>query len=204
MKRGSFNFGAAALFLFPLALSAYADRDPDFDSDAKPILRMQPGLLRYVEHNFEVRDTGLARIEGDEARHPLPPFIFQARPKGTSGAYFITLLIQPGPIGRILKVVDSSRNSGPPPGMAQPRMQPSPGHQDQENGPPPDQGGNPPDQQQSPQQNQPSNVPPANSDEPTSATPSGPIGSDNSTSKLPPPPNQAPSLAPPPDAAPSQ
>ena len=212
MIRSLFLFFAGILgALFSAMVPVRADRNPDFYDDAKPILRMQPGLLRYVQQNFEVRDTGLARIPGDEARKPMPPFIFQARPKGTSGAYFITLLIQPGPIGRILKVVDSSRPHGPPPGMAQPRMQPPPGYPGSEDNSPPDQGG--PDQQQpsepqTPSQNQPpdSKSPPAsNSDEPTSATPSGPITSDNdSSAKLPPPPNQAPSLAPPPDAAPSQ
>jgi hypothetical protein len=108
-------FGGFALML--LALPARAHQDPDFDEDAKPILRLQPHLLSYVEHNFEVRDVGLARVPGDEERHPTPPFIFQARPRGSSGAYFITLLIQPGPQGRILKVIDHTQPNGRPPGL---------------------------------------------------------------------------------------
>ena len=105
------------LALLCVALPVRADRNPDFDDDAKPILKMQPHLLDYVRHNFEVRDTGIARIPGDDDRPPQPPFIFKARPRGSSGAFFITLLIQPGPEGRILKVVDPSRAGGRPPGM---------------------------------------------------------------------------------------
>ena len=97
------------LALFTLALPARADHNPNFNNDAKPILRLQPQLLDYVRHNFEVRDTGLARIPGNHDQPPQPPFIFQARPRGSSGPYFIALLIQPGPVGRILKVVDTTR-----------------------------------------------------------------------------------------------
>ncbi len=209
MKRGVLTLLALPLLLAAAALQARADRNPDFNDDAKPILRMQPGLLRYVEHTFEVRDTGLARIPGDEGRPPLPPFIFQARPRGASGAYFITLLIQPGPQGRILKVVDSTRPHGRPPGMAPPQGGPS-GPQDsgpyQPDGSPPPPPQQAPPAQESPQNQQPNSTPSDNGspNEPTSATPSGPIMSDNSSAKLPPPPNQAPSLAPPPDTAPSQ
>jgi hippurate hydrolase len=214
MKRGVLTLLALPLLLAAAALQARADRNPDFNDDAKPILRMQPGLLRYVEHTFEVRDTGLARIPGDEGRPPLPPFIFQARPRGASGAYFITLLIQPGPQGRILKVVDSTRPHGRPPGMAPPTQEPPPqggpsGPQDsgpyQPDGSPPPPPQQAPPAQESPQNQQPNSTPSDNGspNEPTSSTPSGPIMSDNSSAKLPPPPNQAPSLAPPPDAAPS-
>ncbi len=119
MNLSSFRSCAVGGFaLMLIALPARAHQDPDFDQDAKPILRMQPHLLSYVEHNFEVRDVGLARVPGDEQRHPMPPFIFQARPRGSDGAYFITLLIQPGPQGRILKVIDHTQPNGRPPGLS--------------------------------------------------------------------------------------
>jgi hypothetical protein len=135
-----------AAMLLALPLSAGAHQDPDFDADAKPILRMQPHLLEYVRENFEVRDVGLARVPGDEDRKPMPPFIFQARPRGTEGAYFITLLIQPGPQGRILKVIDHSQPNGRPPGPgsaaqgpeygANPPESPEPPSRDQAYAPP--------------------------------------------------------------------
>lgn len=93
-----------ALFLAPLA--ARADANPDFESDAKPILARQPGLIEYIHSHFEVKETGVARIPGRADMPPQPPFIFNARPKGHSGPFYLALLIQPGPPGRIMKVAD--------------------------------------------------------------------------------------------------
>jgi len=84
----------ATLTAAPLA--AWADANPDFDDDAKPILRMQPGLLQYVEHTFDVKDVGTAKFPGDDERRPAPPYIFRARPLGSHGPYNLRLLIQPG------------------------------------------------------------------------------------------------------------
>jgi len=98
--------------LLATSLTAWADRNPDFDDDAKPILRMQPGLLAYVEDRFEVKDTGIAKVPGDDDRHAQPPYIFQAKPRGYPGAYYLTMLIQPGNPGHILKIVDPTKPNG--------------------------------------------------------------------------------------------
>ena len=46
MKHGVISFSAAVLMtLLSAPLTAWADANPDFDDDAKPILRAQPGLL---------------------------------------------------------------------------------------------------------------------------------------------------------------
>jgi hypothetical protein len=188
-----------AIFLLLSPLLARADHNPDFNQDAKPILRMQPHLLDYVSHTFDVRDTGLAKVPGDETRRPMPPFIFQARPRGSSGAYFITLLIQPGPEGHILKVVDPTRNGGRPPDVASgPAGAASPAA--------PPQGFDP---SASPEENQPgaSSPPPAQEAPPSapdssSSAPSGPT-SDTPSGPLSPAPTNSANLAPPPDPAPA-
>jgi len=106
MKHGVIFFSAALVIgLFAAPVVAWADANPDFDDDAKPILKMQPGLLQYVESRFEVKDTGTAKYPGDDDRRPTPPYIFRARPLGSSGPYNLRLLIQPGTPGHILGVV---------------------------------------------------------------------------------------------------
>jgi hypothetical protein len=204
MKTGLFLLPALLL----LSLPAWADRNPDFDDDAKPILRMQPHLLDYVEHTFDVRDTGLARVPGDETRRPIPPFIFQARPHGAGGAYFITLLIQPGPQGRILKVIDSTQPGGRPPGLAGPSG-PGPGM------PPPQEDPSPERSVTGDASPEPSSPPPPSPNEPvsppapstpppapTSATPTGPTADTPSGPISDSPSTNTPSLAPPPDPSP--
>src|SRR5271156_3213218 len=110
MKHGVISFSSALIVaLFAAPLAAWADANPDFDDDAKPILKMQPGLLQYVESRFDVKDTGAAKFPGDDDRRPGPPFIFRARPIGTNGPYNLRLLIQPGPPGHILGVVDITK-----------------------------------------------------------------------------------------------
>jgi len=67
MKHGLISFFTALVIgLFAAPLVARADAYPDFDDDAKPILKMQPGLLHYVESRFEVKDTGTAKYPGDD------------------------------------------------------------------------------------------------------------------------------------------
>lgn len=107
-------------------ITAWAGSNPDFNEDAKPILRMQPGLLGYVRSHFEVKETGKAKYPGDDDRRPAPPFIFRARPIGSEGPYNIALLIQPGPAGRILCVVPpaGSAPNGAPPQQMPPQGQP--------------------------------------------------------------------------------
>ena len=102
---------ARFLFLAALAFAfcpefAQADAYPDFDSDARPLLARQPGLIEYVRAHFEVKEKGVARIPGHGDALPQPPFIFNARPKGHTGPFYLALLIQPGTPGHIMKVAD--------------------------------------------------------------------------------------------------
>ena len=205
MKHGLISFSSAVvLALVAAPVAAWADANPDFDDDAKPLLRVQPGLIQYVQSHFQVKETGTAKYPGDDDRRPAPPYIFRARPIGSNGPYNLRLLIQPGPPGHILGVVDMARvhltepgNTPSQPAMAnQPPPQYAPSQQPSE----------PPQQQppasapaQEPEQTAPAAQAPAQQpSEPTADTPSGPImGPDQSSS------NQQPSLAPPPDPAPA-
>ena len=102
-------------------LLARADGNPDFERDAKPILAAQPGLVHYVHSHFVVKETGVARVPGNSGQPPQPPFIFSARPRGVTGPFYLRLLIQPGPEGRILKVADVRQL---PPGLSEPPAAP--------------------------------------------------------------------------------
>jgi hypothetical protein len=201
MKHGViFFFSATLLAILAAPLSAWAHANPDFDDDAKPILRMQPGLLQYVESRFDVKDTGTAKYPGDDDRSPSPPYIFRARPVGSSGPYNLRLLIQPGPEGHILGVVDITKVHVPQPAthLAPPAVAKEP----------------PPQQYQPPQQTAPSisqgpvtqpsepSAPAASQQPsgPTADTPSGPIMDSASSST--PSSNQS-GLTPPPDPAPN-
>ncbi|MCE0521625.1 MAG: hypothetical protein LV480_01795 [Methylacidiphilales bacterium] len=183
MKRGVIFFSSALILaLIASPLAAWADANPNFDDDAKPILRTQPGLLKYVKSRYEVKDTGVAKYPGDDDHRPGPPYIFSARPLGSHGPYNLRLLIQPGAPGHILGVVDITKVHLNQP--VAPSSQPAVASH-----PPPQ----PP--QQAPAQAPASAQQPS---EPTADTPSGPI-MDSS--------NQAPSsnqqnLQPPPDPAP--
>ena len=221
MKNGV-NFLSSALVaaFFAVPLTAWAHSNPDFDDDAKPILKMQPGLVQYVESTYDIKDTGVAKYPGDDDHHPSPPFIFRARPLGSNGPYNLRLLIQPGPPGHILGVVDitkvhltapanpsypSSRPAQPPAVASEPPpptpYQPSPAYQT----PPPYQPApetpgpvvEPPPVTEAPA---PSAPPPTAQppSEPTADTPSGPIMDSGSQA----PSSGQPSLAPPPDPAP--
>jgi hypothetical protein len=196
MKHGVISFSSAliaALFVMPMA--AWADANPDFDDDAKPILKMQPGLLQYVESRFDVKDTGTAKYPGDDDRRPGPPYIFRARPLGSDGPYNLRLLIQPGQPGHILGVVDITKVHLTAPGN--PPSQPSVANQ------PPA----PPASAQIPALSAPVPSNPAPSpaapaaqqpSAPTADTPSGPIMESGNQA----PSSNPPSLAPPPDPAP--
>jgi hypothetical protein len=106
MKRSSLSLLACAVAaLVATPLLGRADVKPSFEDDAKPILSQQPGLIEYVEARFQVKETGIAKIPGDQYRPPVPPYIFRARAKGSDGAYNIRLLVQPGAPGHILGVV---------------------------------------------------------------------------------------------------
>jgi len=184
MKHGVIFFSPALIAaLIALPLAARADTKPDFDDDAKPILRMQPGLLEYVESRFEVEDTGTAKYPGDDDHRPGPPFIFRARALGSHGPYNLRLLIQPGGPGHILGVVDITKVHLAPP--ANSASQPAVASQ-----PPPQ----PPPQAPAPAAPAPAQPP----SEPTADTPSGPIMDSGSQA----PSSNQPSLAPPPDPAP--
>jgi len=198
MKHGVISFSTAVLMtLLAAPLAAWADANPDFDDDAKPILRAQPGLLQYVESRFDVKDTGTAKYPGDDDRRPIPPYIFHARPVGSHGPYNLRLLIQPGPPGHILGVVDITKvhfnEQGTPAsrptvaGQAPAKPQASaPTYQAPVNQAPAVSQG------QAPAASAPANAPA----EPTADTPSGPITDSGGQSSQP-------SLAPPPDPAPA-
>ena len=155
-----------ALVLLPLLVRA--DRPPDFETDAKPIIAHQPGLLAYIHKHFEIKETGIAaRGNGDQP--PQPPFIFNARPRGQSGPFYLRLLIQPGPPGQIMKVADIRK--------IQPGAQPPPEAESE-----PAVGSAPPPQSAPPEPAQSSETPvgsqepaPSSPSSPTAATPSGPI-----------------------------
>ena len=211
----------ATLSAAPLAV--WADANPDFDDDAKPILRMQPGLLQYVEHTYEVKDTGTAKHPGDDDRRPEPPYIFRARPMGSHGAYNLRLLIQPGASGHILGVVDMTkvhlnvppdRPFGSAPAVASrapitPQVPQAPQPPATPNVQVPELSAGPVDQQASaaPQapaapQTPPAPEAPAAPNEPTADTPSGPITDSSSPAPAAPSAPATPSLTPPPDPAP--
>jgi len=160
-----------ALALLPLL--ARADRPPDFETDAKPIIAHQPGLLAYIHKHFEIKETGLA-AQGNGDQPPQPPFIFSARPKGHSGPFYLRLLIQPGPPGQIMKVADI-RQLPPgtqPPVESEPAIGSAPPSQAA-----PSEAEAPPEPSQPVGSAPPSSQPPAasSSNEPTATTPSGPI-----------------------------
>jgi len=201
MKHGVISFSSARVVAFCAApLVAWAHANPDFDDDAKPILRMQPGLLQYVESRFDVKDTGTAKYPGDDDRRPSPPYIFRARPQGSSGPYNLRLLIQPGGPGHILNVVDITKVhlNAPVNGPSQPSMANQPPPQGSQNQPPPQAPGyvsGPPPAAQAPAPSAPVQQP----SEPTADTPSGPIMDSNGQA----PTSNQPSLQPPPDPAPA-
>jgi hypothetical protein len=177
------------ILLLTLPVAARADRNPDFDDDAKPILRMQPGLLRYVETTFEVKDSGIAKYPGNDDRPPQPPFMFQAKQRGEPGPYHLVLLIQPGPINHILNVVDMNHVhlNGLPPGIVQ---QPAPS---------PQTAPTPTAHPSTGSAQTPAGQPPAPVQTPTSDTPSGPIQAGPASQSA----SSAPSLQPPPDSPPA-
>jgi hypothetical protein len=213
MKKGVILCSLSLAFL-SAPLLAWAGANPDFDEDAKPILRSQPGLLNYVRSHFDVKETGRAKYPGDDDRRPAPPFIFKARAIGTDGPYNIRLLIQPGPAGRILCVVPM--NNGGPGGPPQQSQPPEVTQQPSQQEPPPqpfqpqeaqapyqsptlNQGDVKPipsQPAQTPAPSEPSSDTPSG---PTADTPSGPIApSSSSTGSA----NPQQNLAPPPDPAP--
>jgi hypothetical protein len=198
MKHSVISFSPALIAaLFALPLAAWADANPDFDDDAKPILRMQPGLLQYVESRFDVKDTGTAKYPGDDDRRPGPPFIFRARPLGSNGPYNLRLLIQPGRPGHILGVVDITKVHVTAPATAS--SQPSVANQPPPQAPAPVSEAPPAAQAPAP-----STPPPAQQpSEPTADTPSGPIMGAGSQAPSSTPSSTQPSLEPPPDPAPA-
>jgi hypothetical protein len=219
MKPGVISFSATVLMaLLAAPLAAWADANPDFDDDAKPILRLQPGLLQYVESRFDVKDTGTAKYPGDDDRRPGPPFIFRARPAGSSGPYNLRLLIQPGEPGHILGVVDMTKvhltapgnpSSGPAVANQPPPQSPPPQAPQASSVQVPELSAPPQEQQQPPASAQqppaaPSQPPSAPTSDtptgPTADTPSGPI-MDSGQSQTPE--SNQPALAPPPDPAPA-
>ena len=190
---GKITFSLAALLSLTFSAAARADARPDFNRDAKPILRSQPQLLHYVKVHFDVQETGYARTPGDENHAPPPPYIFRAKPHGASGPYTITLFIQPGAPGHVLYV----KKTGPlaaennPPASAYP-----PGENPASFNP----AGEPPASSGTSTASTPSNAAPAIPNGfvgVDSNTPSGPIKSQSGNAT-------APDLTPPPETAPAR
>jgi hypothetical protein len=203
MNKGLLSLLSGMVITFLAApATAWADANPDFDDDAVPILRIQPNLVEYVKSHFEVKDTGMAKFPGDDDHRPTPPYIFRARPRGSNGPYNFRLLIQPGPPGHILGIVDMTKINQPaptpPPGYGAPapapQQQPPPATVDQPapQSQPPPQSLQPVPPEPQPPVSSPAPSPAPQPSAPTSDTPSGPITGSGQ-----------PSLAPPPDPAPS-
>jgi hypothetical protein len=184
----------AGLLVLAFASAARADSRPDFNRDAKPILRTQPQLLHYVKVHFDVQETGYARTPGDESHAPRPPYIFRARPHGASGPYTITLFIQQGAPGHVLYV----KKTGPLAADANPPASAYPPGENQQNFNP---AGEPPasatthDDATAPASSSPAT--PNGFVGVDSSTPSGPIKSPSGNAT-------APDLAPPPETTPSR
>ena len=89
------SFIAAALF-FSIA-SARAGGSISFQDDAIPLLRRQPALLQFVQQTLDISPTGwglrLGHDFGDRVGTRVPPFRFEARPKGQKGPYTLLLII---------------------------------------------------------------------------------------------------------------
>ena len=209
MKHGLISFSAALLAVLIVPSFARADARPDFDDDAKPILKAQPHLIQQVESLYEVKDSGTAKYPGDDDHRAIPPYIFAARPRGSDGPFYLRLLIQPGPPGRILRVVDmrqvhlgqpggqgappSVANQAQPPAMPPRSQAPAPAPVAQAPIPP-----TPSSQTQAPAPSAPAQPP----SEPTADTPSGPI-MDSGSQTYPASAPSSPSLEPPPDPPPA-
>jgi hypothetical protein len=181
----------AALLVLTFGAAARADSRPDFNRDAKPILRSQPQLLHYVKVHFDVQETGYARSPGDESHAPAPPYIFRAKPHGASGPYTITLFIQPGVPGHILYV----KKTGP---LAAEQNPPASAYPPGENETPFNPAGEPPASASSSNEISSPTAP---------ATPNGFVGVDSNTPSGPIKPSAnatAPDLAPPPETAPAR
>lgn len=160
--------GMMAFLLFCGAADAFS-RYPDFDNDAKPILRHQSHLLHYVLSHYDVKPIGYSKYPGNDQHPPLPPFIFQARPVDSDGPYTIGLYISDGDPGHILRVFHINAQKTSEPNTPQPT--PSP-----QNSPPPEEAptGSP---QNLPQDSlpTPSPVPTQTNAAPTSDIPTGPL-----------------------------
>jgi hypothetical protein len=155
----------AALLALPMV--AWADQNPDFENDALPILKHQPGLVQYVHAHYVVKETGVAQSPGTADQAPQPPYVFSAKPRGASGPFYLRLLIQPGAPGHILKVADIRKlPGGEPPQENAPATanEPAP----QETAPPVQPASDEPPASPAP-------APSSSSTQPTASTPSGPI-----------------------------
>jgi hypothetical protein len=187
----------AALLALTFTAAARADSRPDFNRDAKPILRSQPQLLHYVKIHFDVQETGYARTPGDESHAPPPPYIFRAKPHGASGPFTITLFIQPGAPGHILYV----KKTGP---LAAADNPPASAYPPGQNPAPFNPAGQPSDSAAASDETSTASAP---SNSTTPATPNGFVGVDSNTPSGPIKAQSgnatAPDLAPPPETTPA-
>ena len=89
---------ASICFLVLLTLSfARAGGSVDWEFHALPILKQHPELLSIIEHSLDVSKTGsgvrLGKDFGKDQGKRIPPYEFDARPKGSSGDYNLILII---------------------------------------------------------------------------------------------------------------
>ena len=70
-----------------------------FLSDIEPLLNQQPALWHAIKEGFDLRNVGLAPRIGLKQNKELhgsriAPYTFDAKPKGSSGAYIFTVTIE--------------------------------------------------------------------------------------------------------------
>jgi len=95
--RGNIPSLIAFLILLASSFSALAGGSVGYEERAIPLLRTQPDLLRFVQQSLDVAPVGwgvrLGRDFGDRVGERIPPFHFEARPKGHKGPYTLVLTI---------------------------------------------------------------------------------------------------------------
>jgi len=96
---------AAAFVSACLVVSAYAEGSITFADDALPVLRREPELLKFVQQSLDVAPGGwgvrLGRDFGADVGKRIPPFSFEARPKGQKGPYTLLLVINDPETGMV-------------------------------------------------------------------------------------------------------
>jgi hypothetical protein len=81
---------ACLLVLLPFSFTM-AEGSVEWDFHAMPILRQHPELLSVIQYSLDVAKTGsgtrLGKDFGMEQGKRIPPYEFNAKPKGFAGDY---------------------------------------------------------------------------------------------------------------------